>query len=51
MTHTFYIIGITDERGTELPVETVPIVARSRIFSGGKRHHDIVKHMLPAAHE
>lgn len=51
MTRTFYIIGITDERSIELPGETVPIVARSRIFSGGKRHHDIVKHMLPAAHE
>ncbi len=45
----FYVIGISDE----LPVfskEVRDIIANGKVFSGGKRHHEIVYDMLPKDH-
>lgn len=47
---TFYIIGIDDDRRWRPTEEVKDIIARGTVFSGGKRHHEIVGGMLPAGH-
>ena len=43
----FHIIGITDSRELSFSKEVQALIARSHVFSGGKRHHEIVAAMLP----
>lgn len=43
----FYVIGIDDNRHPYLPPKVMEIVQSHRIFSGGVRHHEIVKQYLP----
>lgn len=43
----FHIIGITDSREFSFSKEVQALIARSLVFSGGKRHHEIVAAMLP----
>lgn len=43
----FYIIGIDDNQTQEFSTETRQIIQSSSIFSGGARHHEIVKENLP----
>lgn len=43
----FYIIGIDDNGGREFPPEVREIVSSHRVFSGGKRHYELVKGCLP----
>ena len=43
----FHIIGITDSRELSFSKEVQTLIARSHVFSGGKRHHEIVSCMLP----
>lgn len=43
----FYIIGIDDNGRREFPAEVREIVASHRIFSGGKRHHELMRDRLP----
>ena len=43
----FHIIGITDSREVFFGKEIERLIARSRVFSGGKRHHEIVGGLLP----
>ena len=44
----FHIIGITDSRRElSFSKEVQALIARSHVFSGGKRHHEIVAAMLP----
>lgn len=43
----FVIIGISDEPQPFLCQQARQIISRARVFSGGKRHHEIVAPMLP----
>jgi precorrin-6Y C5,15-methyltransferase (decarboxylating) len=43
----FYVIGITDHPQPFLPPEVVSIIKNGHLFSGGKRHHELMKSWLP----
>ena len=43
----FIVIGITDKPEPFFPPEVLEIIKNGKIFSGGKRHHDIVAPLLP----
>jgi precorrin-6Y C5,15-methyltransferase (decarboxylating) len=43
----FYVIGITDNPRPFLPPEVLEVIRNGKVFSGGKRHHEIVKSLLP----
>ena len=46
----FYVIGITDAPQPFFPPEVLEIIKQGRLFSGGKRHHELVaRWCLPAA--
>lgn len=44
----FYIIGIDDNRQQHFCPEVLEIIGTHTVFSGGERHHEIVKPYLPA---
>ena len=44
----FVVIGITDHPKPWFPPEVMEIIKNGKIFSGGKRHHEIVAPLLPA---
>jgi len=43
----FIVIGITDNPKPWFPPEVMDIIRQGRVFSGGKRHHEIVMPLLP----
>ncbi len=43
----FYVIGISDAPRPYLPPEVISIVCKGRVFSGGKRHYELVAPYLP----
>ena len=43
----FVVIGITDSPKPFFPPEVLEIIKEGQVFSGGKRHHEIVKPFLP----
>ena len=43
----FTVIGMTDDREAWFPPEVLSAVAAGRVFSGGRRHHEIVAPLLP----
>lgn len=43
----FYVIGLDDNTRQYFPPEVLRIIASHRIFSGGVRHHEIVRSLLP----
>ena len=43
----FIIIGITDNPKPWFPPEVLDIIHRGKVFSGGKRHHEIMAPFLP----
>ena len=43
----FIVIGITDHPQPFFPPEVLEIIRKGKVFSGGKRHHEIVSHLLP----
>ena len=43
----FIVIGISDAPEPFFPPEVLDIIKHGRIFSGGKRHHEIVASLLP----
>ena len=43
----FYVIGITDHPQPWFPPEVEELIRHGRIFSGGRRHHDIMADRLP----
>ena len=47
----FIIIGISDSSQPQLSHEVVETIKKARVFSGGKRHHDIMKSYLPEKSE
>ena len=44
----FIIIGITDHPSPWFPPEVLDVIRQGKVFSGGKRHHEIVASLLPA---
>ena len=44
----FIVIGITDNPKPWFPPEVLEIIKNGKVFSGGKRHHEIVTPLLPA---
>ena len=44
----FIVIGITDAPQPWFPPEVLDIIRQGKLFSGGKRHHEIVAPLLPA---
>ena len=44
----FIVIGITDNPQPFFPPEVQEIIRNGKVFSGGKRHHEIVASLLPA---
>ena len=44
----FIVIGVTDNPNPWFPPEVMEIIKQGRVFSGGKRHHEIVAPLLPA---
>jgi precorrin-6Y C5,15-methyltransferase (decarboxylating) len=47
----FIVIGITDNPQPWFTPEVMEIIKNGRVFSGGKRHHEIVTPFLPAGAE
>ena len=43
----FHVIGITDAPHPFFPPEVLDVIEHGRLFSGGKRHHEIVAPLLP----
>ena len=43
----FNVIGITDNPHPFFPPEVMEIIGKGRVFSGGRRHHEIVSQLLP----
>lgn len=46
-----HIIGISDNPSQELSAEVLEVIAAGRVFSGGKRHRELVAHLLPEGYE
>ena len=46
----FYIIGIDDRHHRTFDGEIRAVMASHRVFSGGKRHYELVKEQLPETH-
>lgn len=47
----FIVIGITDNPQPWFPPEVLDIIRNGKVFSGGKRHHEIVASLLPEGAE
>ncbi len=47
----FIVIGITDHPHTWFPPEMLAVIKQGKVFSGGKRHHEIVAPLLPEGAE
>jgi precorrin-6Y C5,15-methyltransferase (decarboxylating) len=43
----FIVIGITDNPNPWFPPEVLELIKQGKVFSGGKRHHEIVASLLP----
>jgi len=43
----FVVIGITDAPNSFFPPEVLEIISNGKVFSGGKRHHEIMAAQLP----
>lgn len=50
MCNKFNVIGISDSRRQHFHPEILDIIKKSKVFSGGKRHHEIMAEFLPASH-
>lgn len=44
----FFVIGMDDNRAPSFPPEVQQVISRGSVFSGGTRHYEIVKDLLPA---
>lgn len=43
----FHIIGLSDKRNQYFAPEILKLIANGKVFSGGRRHHEIVAEVLP----
>ncbi|MBQ9499475.1 MAG: precorrin-6y C5,15-methyltransferase (decarboxylating) subunit CbiE [Bacteroidaceae bacterium] len=46
----FVVIGLSDTSNPYFPPDVIQIIREGRVFSGGKRHHEIMRPYLPAEH-
>lgn len=46
----FTIIGIDDNRNQEFSKTILNAISNQKVFSGGMRHHEIIRHLLPINH-
>lgn len=44
----FTIIGVSDNKEQSFVPEVLDAIVRGKVFSGGKRHHELVSRLLPA---
>lgn len=44
---SFVVVGMSDEQGSRFSSEVQEAIAATRIFTGGKRHHELVADLLP----
>ncbi len=42
------IVGISDQRTQWFNPEVSSVISKGKVFSGGKRHHEIMANYLPA---
>ena len=49
--HSCTIIGISDSHSQWFPPEVLATISSGKVFSGGKRHHEIMLPMLPSGAE
>ena len=47
----FIVIGISDHPSPWFPPEVLNVIRSGKVFSGGKRHHEIVASLLPEGAE
>ena len=47
----FKVIGIADNKEQYFAPEVLDIIRQGKVFSGGLRHHELVRHLLPQEHE
>jgi len=47
----FIVIGLSDSSTPYFPPEVMQIIQEGKVFSGGKRHHEIMRPYLPAQYE
>lgn len=43
----FFVVGIDDNKSQQFTDEVIEIISSHQLFSGGARHHEIVKDILP----
>ncbi len=43
----FHVIGLSDNRNQFFPPKILELISKSKVFSGGRRHHEIVSSLLP----
>lgn len=48
MKKRFTLIGLNDEAAPHFSDEVSAVIAAASVFSGGRRHHELVRHLLPA---
>ncbi|RYY21414.1 MAG: precorrin-6y C5,15-methyltransferase (decarboxylating) subunit CbiE [Cytophagaceae bacterium] len=46
----YTVVGLPNQAPTALPAEVQPLVAAHAVFSGGRRHYELVKSLLPSPH-
>lgn len=46
----FYVIGLSDEQPCNFAPDVLKVITAGKVFSGGKRHHEIVYNLLPDNH-
>ena len=51
MKASFVVIGLSDAQEPFLEPEALACISQGKVFSGGKRHHEIVKHLLPDGYQ
>lgn len=44
---SFTVVGMSDEQGSRFDAEILNTINKTRVFSGGKRHHELVAPLLP----
>lgn len=44
----YTVIGISDSSRQEFSNEVLDVIGSGEVFSGGKRHHELVAHLLPS---
>ena len=47
MKKTFIVIGLSDAQEPWLDPKALDAISKAKVFSGGKRHHEIMKGLLP----